>query len=500
MLMPILLGSVLLTVLLELLLYGPLWRWRKTGAAIIIMLLPGLSAAVFMLRPSWFTGLVLLLAAARVFNLLRVVQGRMHEDYLHRVTRRTGHYFAGTQGAVAGGLLIVPEPLMGLKPAGWLLLFFQLAVSAILLFLILRNLHKTRFVSTEAHYSDRELPSVTVAIPARNETEDLQDCLRSLLANDYPKLEIIVLDDCSRDRTPEIIKDFAHDGVRFIKGREPDESWLAKNLAYARLADAASGDYILFCGVDTRFGPHAIKEAVRTIMNRRKAMLSVLPRRIRHGGHATLVQPMRYWWQLALPRRLFNRPAVLSTCWLIKADVLRGLGGFAAVKRSIIPEVYFARELVKSNEYAFIRAGQQLDVTTEKAPAEQIATAIRVRYPQIRRRPELALPLALAELLFLLGPFIALAYSVATRQWAAAAVSLLAALLLMAGQFSIAKATNPSHALQAAITFPAAVLTEICLGLTSMVRYEFFSVTWKDRNICLPVMHVVPHLPNPDKH
>src|SRR5690606_10627587 len=100
----------------------------------------------------------------------------------------------------------------------WIWLWLPIAsliLSATILGLLIYHLRKTRHITNRTHYSDKELPTVSVCIPARNETNALEDCLRSMLANDYPKLEILVLDDCSQDRTAEVIKSFAHAGVRF---------------------------------------------------------------------------------------------------------------------------------------------------------------------------------------------------------------------------------------------------------------------------------------------
>ncbi len=60
---------------------------------------------------------------------------------------------------------------------------------------------------------------------------------------------------------------------------------------------------------------------------------------------------------------------------------------------------------------------------------------------------------------------------------------------------SIVEISNPANALIAVFTVPIAALTEFTLGYTSMLQYEFSTVEWKGRNICIPVMHVVPHLP-----
>jgi hypothetical protein len=304
-----------------------------------------------------------------------------------------------------------------------------------------------------------------------------------------------VLDDCSQVKTSEVIKGFAHDGVRFVRGEEPKGSWLAKNQAYQKLAEEASGELMLFCGVDVRFGSHAIKALVTELLNRNKDMVSVLPRRLSGNLAGAFIQPMRYWWELSLPRRLFNRPAVLSTCWLIRRKTLNNLGGFGAVSHSIIPEGYFARELVKTNDYSFIRANDTLDVQTHKAYVDQRATAIRTRYPQLRRRPENVLLVVTADLLFLLGPFVGVAYGLFQNDVAVLNTSIIASAILVLNHLIVVQLTSPSNVVTALINLPIEVLTEVIITIMSMLRYEFGAVEWKDRNVCIPVMHVVPHLP-----
>src|SRR5574341_2126481 len=49
-------------------------------------------------------------------------------------------------------------------------------------------------------------PLISVCIPARNEERNIRACVEAMLAQDYPNLEVIVLDDCSTDATPEILR------------------------------------------------------------------------------------------------------------------------------------------------------------------------------------------------------------------------------------------------------------------------------------------------------
>lgn len=347
--------------------------------------------------------------------------------------------------------------------------------------------------------ADRDLPALSVLIPARNETDDLDRCLQSLIACDYPKLEIVVLDDCSAmRRTPEIIRSYAHEGVRFIQGQMPDETrWLAKNFAYAQLAHAASGELLLFCGVDTRFEPQSLRELVGILETRGKDMLSVMPlRSAPDSQRSSILQAMRYYWEICLPRRFFKRPPVLSTCWLIRRNTLERMGGFESVSRSVNPEAPLARKAVATDSYRFIRSDEQLGLWSDKSEAEQYATSIRVRYPQLHRRLELVALASMYEAVFMLGPIVGLIF-VPHMAHAMAYVALwgvtLFCLLITYGIVVMgARLSNPWYGWA---LLPVGILADLWVLNVSMWKYEFRSVDWKGRNVCVPVMHVEPRLP-----
>ncbi|HSX32029.1 MAG TPA: glycosyltransferase, partial [Candidatus Saccharimonadales bacterium] len=269
-------------LLLELGMQGvvQLWPVRKLLAGACVVLTAFASGALVILKPNVFSVVIAIISLYRVFNYIRIAQGRMHERYLHHATRRTGMVLVVTQIIVALYWLAwhAYEPITSIV---WMFVAGgQLTVAIVLLASTVRRLERTRWPLKTAHLSNDDLPTITVAIPARNETEDLQACLDSLVACDYPKLEILVLDDCSQTkRTPEIIRGYAHDGVRFIKGSEPSETWLPKNQAYDRLASEASGSYIVFCGVDIRFGQTSLRQLVELLTSKNKQMMSILPYR-----------------------------------------------------------------------------------------------------------------------------------------------------------------------------------------------------------------------------
>lgn len=500
--MALLLGLAGFGVLLEAyLVYVPQpdRRIRAAVAAITMAVCMFSFSGLVLLRwPIWLG--VWIVQLYQLINVLRVAEARLPAPERHRLAVRSFWWLLLLQG-------IIVAVAYALAASGWLfghgfaiVAVVQLVVALVLVRATWRTWRRTRLPREVRPRSDAELPTLSVLIPARNETDDLEACLTTLVANDYPKLEVIVLDDCSvTRRTPEIIRMFAHDGVQFIAGEAPDEkNWLAKNQAYDRLARAASGEILLFCGVDVRFGQQTLRVLLETLLARQKQMMSVLP--LSAGGGqaaASLIQPMRYWWELALPRRFFNRPPVLSTCWLITRSALKRGGGFKAVSRKIVPEAYFARQLTASDAYSFIRSGFSMGLTSVKSVSEQRATAIRTRYPQLHRRIEMAFLVTFFELACLIGPLVlTIGLLLARPQQFLWLVPLAAQVCLLAVYYRIAVRTKLNNRYLAWLLFPFAVLSDVALLHISMWQYEFSTVIWKDRNVCIPVMHVEPKLPD----
>lgn len=488
------------SIIVEALLYVaiPLWKWRKILSVAAMLISTFAAGALFMWQPGFVPALVAVASLYRAVNTLRIVKGRMHDMYLYNATRRTAAVLAASQVLLLGIWWLWHQFPADHRDVWFIGSVLQAVAAALLLFSTIRSLRKTHPLATDKHYSDSDLPSITIAIPARNETEDLQHCLESIIANDYPKFEVIVLDDCSQNkRTPEIIRSFAHDGVRFIPGEEPKDTWLPKNQAYDRLAQEASGEFILFCGVDIRFNSDTIRKLVQSMLAKDKLMASILPLRV-NGAIAdrALIQAMRYWWELAPPRRFFNRPPVLSSSWIIQRHALQKIGGFAAVSRSIVPEAFFARELIKTDAYTFVRSDESMGVQSVKAAQDQRDTAIRTRYPQLHRKPEQVWFVTIAESFWLLMPFIvAIGGFWLEVSWFTQLLSGFAAALLAITYSLIAVATRVNKPAFAVWAFPLAVVIDLFLLQRSMWLYEFNEVLWKGRNVCIPVMHTYAHLP-----
>lgn len=449
--------------------------------------------------PNFFSVLIGGIGSYQIFNIVRIMKGRMHASYLWHVSYRTSTRLIAAQSG-----LLLSWAAYDFFSVSLVHLLLAAGVGGLLVLLVMLNTvhgHARRMRSAAKIQTvhDADLPTVTVAIPARNETDSLHDCIQSLLASNYPKLEILVLDDCSQTtRTPEIIRSFAHQGVRFIQGTEPSDTWLAKNQAYQALAQAASGELLLFTGVDIRFSPNSIRQMVAYATLKHKDMLCIMPRNELpvKFGRIPLIQPMRYMWELALPRRKLRRPPVLSSCWLISKRTLMKKGGFEAAARMVVPESYFARQLQATDGYSFLAGGETFDIISRKNMDQQRETAIRVSYPQTHRRPEVVAAITFGYIAWVCLPVCLIFVGTDTRLWSVSLVlsvsMAVVSVFLYAGVLRLAYGRiHPG----VAVSFPFAALVYVALLNYSMYGYEFSEVFWKGRNICMPVMHVIPRLP-----
>lgn len=495
--MPWIIAVLLLVAIVEFLScyfsVGPVQRIFSMFSILVI----GVDSLVIVgIRPSLGGVIIIYFSVFRIINLIKLIDARKQIDFLRSSFLRSSLSLVICQAIVIAVSYLLNITKLNYEDKWLILCLVILAGLLIMVFSLRRSLSKTRPKINNLFKPEDKLPSLSVAIPARNETDDLEQCLDSLIRSDYPKLEILVLDDCSQEkRTPEIIRQYAHDGVRFLAGKPPPDSWTAKNYAYEQMCEEANGEVILFCGVDVRFDRQTLKKMVELKNLKRKSMISFMPlnRTDQPRFSNLLIQPLRYLWELALPRRSFRRPPVLSTCWLIDRDVLISNGTFKAVSRSIIPERYFARQSSRQKDgYSFVCLGLELGLTSVKSFDEQLSTSLRTRYPLLKQRLENVALLSLIEFTLYIAPIAVFIYGLVDERWLLAVISFVSMVLAALLLFVISRQTYNRNILTSLIFYPLVFTYDLSLGLYSMWLYEFDEVIWKGRNVCIPVMKVIP--------
>lgn len=170
------------------------------------------------------------------------------------------------------------------------------------------------------------LPAVSVIVSALNEAGTIEPAMRSLLGIDYPRLEIIAIDDRSTDATGAVLDRIAaEDGrLKVLHLESLPAGWLGKNHALQRGAQMAGGDYLLFTDADAVFAPSALRRAVAYCEDRRVDHLTLFFDVV---AHPPLLQAMILSFAAAFMSRF--KP------WKVADSPGRyvGVGGFNLVRR-----------------------------------------------------------------------------------------------------------------------------------------------------------------------
>lgn len=333
-----------------------------------------------------------------------------------------------------------------------------------------------------------DIPSVSVCIPARNETFAMTQCLEHVIASTYPKLEIIVLDDSSADNTSHLIKAFAHSGVRFVEGSPLEEGWLGKNYSLQGLLNEASGTLVLFMDVDTVIKPDTIEQLVSYMRQEKASMVSVLPLR-QDGWHAsTLFDTMRYFWELILHRA--SSPAACSSAWMIRRQhLITDLNGFNGVRNVVKPEAKLAATLMQKNEYRFLIGTSLLGVSYDKKWSAQVDTSVRLLYPIVGSNIIKA-TVAILLLLLLNLPTLFVIYGFIGGWTIVQTVALgqLGVFIVIYGIYLTSVWKSSWWA--GALLWPYTIAQELVLLLFSVIGYSRGVITWKGRPVTATSLRV----------
>jgi chlorobactene glucosyltransferase len=177
------------------------------------------------------------------------------------------------------------------------ILYHMLVLAGLLLALtaVLVNLASFAGLRPAAPPAADYAPLVSILVPARNEARSIEACVTSLLMQDYPHCEVIVLDDHSEDGTGDIVRrlGLADSGSRrVISGEALPVGWTGKNWACDQLSRAAQGHFLFFTDADTTHAPGTVSAAVAAVREYRPDLLSAWPRLITKTAGEKLVIPM----------------------------------------------------------------------------------------------------------------------------------------------------------------------------------------------------------------
>lgn len=193
-------------------------------------------------------------------------------------------------------------------------------------------------------------PRVSIIFSALNEALTIEPALRSVLALDYPNLEIIAINDRSTDATGEILYRLSgqYPALRVLHINHLPAGWLGKNHALHEGAKSASGDYLLFTDADVVFDPTALARAVAYCEQERLDHLVVIAEFIVRerllamlllNGFVGMYMGLKPWEVKTSPKHYLGMGAFN----MVRASAYRQAGGHQVLALEVVDDIMLGK-------------------------------------------------------------------------------------------------------------------------------------------------------------
>jgi cellulose synthase/poly-beta-1,6-N-acetylglucosamine synthase-like glycosyltransferase/peptidoglycan/xylan/chitin deacetylase (PgdA/CDA1 family) len=238
------------------------------------------------------------------------------------VTEPPARSWPSSRGAIFVTSVRVAYALTTIFSVVLIIIGVLIGVRAVLLFLLATHQVRRSRGRPRLDY----VPSVTVVVPAYNEEVGIERAVRSLVASDYPDLDVVVVDDGSTDRTAEIVASLDLENVRLIR-----QDNAGKAAALTTGVGASDSEVVVMVDGDTLFETDTIRELVRAFSDPDVAAVSGNTKVGNRGGLLGRWQHIEYVIGFNLDRRLYEvlqcTPTVPGAVGAFRRDVLTEIGG-----------------------------------------------------------------------------------------------------------------------------------------------------------------------------
>jgi len=213
-------------------------------------------------------------------------------------------------------------------------------------------------------------PLIAIIVPARNEARNIRRCVAALLAQRYPNLAVIVVDDGSTDETPAILAELARTSprLRVVTGEPLPPGWAGKPHALAQGVQAAPPEAAWFCLVDadTFAEPDLIGAAYAAALTHGAAMLSLFTYQELNTFWERVIMPLVFSaLAVGFPPERVNDPArpeavANGQFILIRRETYAAVGGHAALRGSIVEDKALAENVKRAGHRLLLADGRAL--------------------------------------------------------------------------------------------------------------------------------------------
>ncbi len=366
------------------------------------------------------------------------------------------------------------------------LIIFQCLILVILIW----NIWLTRRIRKP--HPPGDLPLVSILVPARDEEVNIRACVESLLLQEYPNFEVLVLDDHSTDQTRSILDQIAcnNPALKVFPGKQNPNGQPGKNWACIQLSEQAAGSILFFTDADTIHSPRTLITAIGALKYSKADLLTGYPKQIVKTWGEKLLVPFFSWVVLTffplglayrIPWPLFTN--AVGQMILIRRESYQAVGGHAAVQSSIVDDLSLAREVHRSGRrWRVMHAADLVSCRMYRTSGEALEGFSKNLFAafEFRLLPYL-FSFAWLTLMFIEPLILALlagiGASLQTTAWSLA-LCILHSLLLWAISY-----WNLGIPLWLALVYPATILANGYTALRSLWLSLTGNLVWKGRKV-----------------
>ncbi len=264
-------------------------------------------------------------------------------------------------------------------------------------------------------------PKVSIILPARNEEDFIRGCLDSLINQDYPNYEIIVIDDSSNDSTGEIISEYAKKNSKIIPvtAKPKPDGWMGKNWACMEGYQKATGELLLFTDADTKHSENVMSLAVAQLHSFNLDALSAIPKMVTFDFWTNITLPMiSTFLHTRFSALNVNNPSkktgyFFGSFFIMKKETYEKVGMHEGVKHEIVEDGALGKKVKESgHKMRMVRGDHLIDAVWARDKGTLWNALKRLMVPLYLQNGKIAIGIFFAVLFLLFVPFPILATSI----------------------------------------------------------------------------------------
>lgn len=257
-------------------------------------------------------------------------------------------------------------------------------------------------------------PRVSIILPARNEERYIRRCIDSLIKQDYPDFEIVMVNDESSDKTLEIMNEYqnSYPDFKVLSVKRPDDNWVGKNWACYQGYLKSNGNLLLFTDADSYHSENTMSLAVQNINHYDLDAITIMPRLLSYDFFTKVTLPLltTFMHTRFSPLKVNNAKSKLGyffgSYFIIKRDTYEQVGSHESVKHEIIEDGALGKRVKEGNfKLRMVRGESYVQAIWARKSSDLSKAIDRLLIPMFKENRLKSTLLSIALFFLMIFPF-----------------------------------------------------------------------------------------------